>query len=146
MQGGYLCRRKHYWFSSFLLFFNAKFLIFSILRFLFSCFFEQPCRWTPCKRNLEILLNFDLCLHFLVWKGYEFVLLCHPRFLFHPELRDCLTKPQQNNCIITCPNFSSVITKPGTFVIIMLLLFTLYFSIFLDWWWFTWQDCNFYQK
>ena len=94
-----------------------------------------------------------------IWKFVEFrfmpaflsvkglcICFAMSQFLFHPELRDCLTKSQQNNCNITCPNFSSVITKPGTFVIIMLLLFTLYFSIFLDWWWFTWQDCNFYQK
>ena len=38
-------------FPIFLLFFNTKFPIFpifSILSFLFSYFFEQPCRWTPC--------------------------------------------------------------------------------------------------
>ena len=37
-------------FPIFLLCFNAKFPIFpifSILSFLFSYFFEQPCRWTP---------------------------------------------------------------------------------------------------
>ena len=37
-------------FPIFVLFFNAKFpifLIFSILSFLFSYLFEQPCRWTP---------------------------------------------------------------------------------------------------
>ena len=37
-------------FPIFLLCFNAKFpifSIFSILRFLFSYVFEQPCRWTP---------------------------------------------------------------------------------------------------
>ena len=40
-------------FPIFLLFFNAKFPIFpifSILSFLFSYFFEQPCRWTPWQR------------------------------------------------------------------------------------------------
>ena len=36
-------------FPIFLLFFNTKFPIFSILNFLFSYFFEQPCRWTPCR-------------------------------------------------------------------------------------------------
>ena len=38
-------------FPIFLLFFNTKFPIFpifSIPSFLFSYFFEQPCRWTPC--------------------------------------------------------------------------------------------------
>ena len=38
-------------FPIFLLFFNTKFPIFpifSILSFLFSYCFEQPCRWTPC--------------------------------------------------------------------------------------------------
>ena len=38
-------------FSIFLLFFNAEFPIFpifSIVSFLFSYFFEQPCHWTPC--------------------------------------------------------------------------------------------------
>ena len=39
-------------FPNFILFFNAKFPIFpifSILSFLFSYLFEQPCRWTPCS-------------------------------------------------------------------------------------------------
>ena len=36
-------------FPIFLLFFNTKFPIFSILNFLFSYFFEQPCRWTPWR-------------------------------------------------------------------------------------------------
>ena len=38
-------------FPIFLLFFNTKFPffpVFSILSFLFSYFFEQPCCWTPC--------------------------------------------------------------------------------------------------
>ena len=40
-------------FPIFLLFFCAKFPIFpifSVLSFLFSYFFEQPCCWTPCIR------------------------------------------------------------------------------------------------
>ena len=36
-------------FPIFLLFFNTKFPIFSILNFLFSYFFEQPCCWTPWR-------------------------------------------------------------------------------------------------
>ena len=42
-------------FPIFLLFSNTKFPIFpifSILSFLFSHFFEQPCRWTPDSTNL----------------------------------------------------------------------------------------------
>ena len=41
-------------FPIFLLFFNAKFPIFpifSVRSFLFSYFFEQPCRWTPCSTS-----------------------------------------------------------------------------------------------
>ena len=41
-------------FPIFLLIFNTKFPIFpifSILNFLFSYFFEQPCHWTTCTGN-----------------------------------------------------------------------------------------------
>ena len=44
-------------FPIFLLFFNTKFPIFpifSILSFLISYFFEQPCRWTPWQSHWRI--------------------------------------------------------------------------------------------
>ena len=44
-------------FPIFLLFFNTKFPIFpifSILSFLFSYLFEQPCRWTPCSKGTGV--------------------------------------------------------------------------------------------
>ena len=48
-------------FPIFLLFFNTKspiFPIFSILSFLFSYFFEQPWRWTPC--SLSALMTYHV--------------------------------------------------------------------------------------
>ena len=41
-------------FSSYLLIKIPIFPIFSILSFLFSDFFEQPCRWTPCGISISI--------------------------------------------------------------------------------------------
>ena len=51
-------------FPIFLLFFNAKFSIFpifSILSFLFSYFFEQPCRWTPWYNMHKHLIPHCYC-------------------------------------------------------------------------------------
>ena len=53
-------------FPIFLLFFNKEFPIFpifSILSFLFSYFFEQPCRWTPCSSQTFLGLRHAFLPH-----------------------------------------------------------------------------------
>ena len=54
-------------FPIFLLFFNAQFPTFpilSILSFLFSYFFEQPCRWTPCYSR-PVIYKYVLAMLFI---------------------------------------------------------------------------------
>ena len=49
------------------------FPIFSILSFLFSYFFEQPCRWTPCGISISIkmIASYLALFHELQYKKYK---------------------------------------------------------------------------
>ena len=64
-------------FSSYLLIKIPIFPIFSILSFLFSDFFEQPCRWTPCGISISIkmIASYLALFHELQNKKHKTILV-----------------------------------------------------------------------
>ena len=96
-------------FPIFLLFFNTKFPIFpifSILSFLFSYFFEQPCRWTPCALSHS--------LHFVRHEG---------RLATHTSSQSSKSGSRLPNFNSVCPGLvSGQIDSPYLFIMSLITI------------------------